>query len=318
MGWNEAELLAWLRRRPRPAVLRGSQGHDAAVLARARGLPVVCADQVVEGVHAPSGCPGRILGRKAAGRALSDLAATAARPRALLLCIAAPRDAASARLRAVIRGVEEKAQEHGAALVGGDLSEAPGPLRLAVTALGDLASRRAPPGRDRARPGDLVLLSGPVGGSRLGRHMDPLPRLALGAFLHARGARVLMDVSDGLALDLSRIARASGVRIDLERVPLHADAVRLARRGRASAREHALGDGEDHELLALLAPRTWRSIAGEAQRRFPGLSVVGRARVGGGLWIAEEERPGAGQARPAAGRPRLRRWSGRGGWVHGT
>lgn len=311
MGWNEAELLDWLRRRPRPAGLRGSQGHDAAVLERLSGFPVVCADQVVEGVHTQPGCPGRILGRKAAGRALSDLAATAARPRALVLCIAAPAREKAARLRAVIEGVDEKAREHGAALVGGDLTRTTGALCLGVSALGSLAGRRRAPGRDRAKPDDLVLLSGPVGGSGLGRHLDPMPRLALGAFLHAHGARVLMDVSDGLALDLARIAEASGVRIDLERVPIHRDARRAARRSGRSPRQHALDDGEDHELLATLAPRAWRALAAQASWRYSALTVIGRVRPGRGLWIASGETRGAGG-------PLLLPWSGHGGWIHGT
>jgi len=307
MGWNEAQMLRWLGTRARPKGLRGSSGHDAAVLEPLNGWPVVCTDQVVEGVHAEAGCPGRLLGRKAAGRALSDLAATAARPVALLLAVAAPRGETNARLRAAIEGVAAKAREHGAALVGGDLSTTAGPLALAVTALGALRPSRPPPGRDRARPGDLVLLTGPVGGSRIGRHLDPRPRLEAGALLHAHGARVLMDVSDGLALDLARIAAASRVRIDLERVPVHPDAHRAARRSGRSARAHALEDGEDHELLATLPPGAWSLLRRTARRRLPGLEVVGRVRRGQGLWLAD-----ADDAQP------LRRWSGAGGWIHGA
>jgi thiamine-monophosphate kinase len=305
MAWDEAELLRWLARRARPRILHGSQGHDAAVLRGLSGKPVVCADQVIEGVHAERGAPGRALGRKAAGRALSDLAATAARPRALVLCVAAPASESASRLRAAIEGVHAKAREHGAELVGGDLATTAGPLALAVTAFGTFAGPRRPPGRDRARPGDLVLVTGPLGGSRLGRHLDPRPRFEAAAFLVAHGARVLMDVSDGLALDLSRIAAASGVRIDLERVPVHADARRMAQTSGRSARAHALDDGEDHELLATLAPRAWAAVARAAGRRFPELTVIGRVRRGRGLWLARAD----GGA--------LRRWSGRGGWIHG-
>jgi len=305
MAWNEAELLRWIARRARPSLLAGSQGHDAAVLHRLEGRPVVCCDQVVEGVHAEPGCPGRVLGRKAAGRVLSDLAATAARPLALLLTIAAPRRERASRLRSVIEGVDEKAHEHGAELVGGDLSGTPGPLSLAVTALGCCSSRRRPPGRDRARPGELVLLSGPVGGSRLGRHLEPCPRFEVAEFLGACGARASMDVSDGLALDLARMAEASGVRIDLERVPVHADARRAARRSGRAAREHALADGEDYELLATLAPRAWQAARSRAARRFPALSVIGRVRTGQGLWLARED---GGALLP---------WDERGGWIHG-
>jgi len=306
MSWNEAELLRWLSRRARPAPLSGSQGHDAAVLERLRGRPVVCCDQVVEGVHAEMGCAGRILGRKAAGRALSDLAATAARPCALLLAVAAPRSEGASRLRAVIEGVDEKAREHGAALVGGDLTETRGPLALTVSALGSFAGRGKPPGRDRARPGELVLLSGPVGGSRLGRNLEPEPRFEVAGFLHAQGARALMDVSDGLALDLSRLAAASRVRIDLERVPIHRDALRAARASGRPPREHALSDGEDHELLATLAPRAWARARLRATRSFPSLTVIGRVRAGSGLWLAHDD---GGALRP---------WDGRGGWIHGA
>jgi thiamine-monophosphate kinase len=318
MGWNEAELLRWLARRPRPAILFGSAGHDAAVLRRLAGRPVVCGDQVVEGVHAPTGCPGRALGRKAAGRALSDLAATAARPCALLLCIAAPRTERASRLRAVIEAVDEKAREHGAFLVGGDLSATDGSLRLAVTALGSFAQRRTPPGRPRARPGELVLVSGPLGGSALGRHLEPRPRFAEAEFLCAHGARALMDVSDGLALDLARLAEASRVRIDLEHVPIHADARRAARASGLTPRMHALGDGEDYELIATLAPAAWQRARTAAARRFPLLTVIGKVRAGRGLWLTPEGKAGAGDGAARDGARGLRPWDRRGGWIHGA
>lgn len=308
-GWNEAQLLRWIRRRPRPVILAGSQGHDAAVLRRTRERPVVCCDQVVEGIHAAAGCAGRKLGRKAAGRALSDLAATAARPQAVLLCIAASRTERARRLQDVIVGVDEMARAHGAELVAGDLSVSPGPLRLAVSALGTLGGRRPPPGRDRARPGQLVLASGSFGGSRLGRHLEPCPRFEVAEFLHAHGAGAMMDVSDGLALDLSRLAEASGVRIDLEHVPIHPDARRAARTSGRSPRDHALTDGEDHELLVTLPRVAWRRLEDRAARRFPGLVVIGSVHRGRGLWLASE----------AAGEEEaLHRWDGQGGWIHGT
>ena len=297
--------MRWLARRPAPPVLSGSRAHDAAVLRALRGRPVVCADQTVEGVHfAPDAAPAAV-GQKAAGRALSDLAATAARPHALVLGISAPETTEEHWLRRAISAVDRTARAHGAALVGGDLACAPGRRVLSVSALGQFASRRRPPGRDRARPGQLVLLTGPVGGSSLGRHLCPRPRLAQGSWLHAHGATALIDVSDGLARDLERVARASGVRIDLDEIPVHAHARRLARHSGRSAREHALGDGEDHELLATLAPAAWGRLAARARARFPGLCAVGRVRRGRGLWIAGED----GAYSP---------WDGRGGWVHGT
>jgi thiamine-monophosphate kinase len=306
MVWNESELLEWIRRRARPPVLSGSRGHDAAVLRATCGRSVLCVDQVIEGVHVERGCARRWMGRKAAGRALSDLAATAARPRALLLSIAAPRSQRASDLRALIEGADEKARESGAALVGGDLSTTSGPLVLSVSALGTFNRRGKPPGRDRARPGEWVVLTGPVGGSRLGRHLDPRPRFAEAEFLVRAGARALMDVSDGLALDLSRLARAAGVRIELTEVPVHADAVRAARESGQSARAHALHDGEDHELIATLSPRAWLRITSRARRLFPCMRVIGTTGRGRGLHFA-----------PQADGAALEPWDGKGGWVHG-
>jgi len=266
---------------------------------------VLCTDQTIEGVHFAPGTPARAVGRKAVGRALSDLAATAARPRAILVGLAAPARISEAWIRRALAAVREEAGRAGAELVGGDLACRAGPISLAVTAAGVLGGRRRPPGRDRARPGQLVLLSGPVGGSSLGRHLALEPRLALGAWLHGRGATALMDVSDGLALDLSRIAEASAVRIDLERVPVHPDARRLARRTGRPARQHALHDGEDHELLATVAPGVAKRLLAAARRRFPDLAVVGRVLRGRGLWIGQAD----GDA--------LLPWGGEGGWIHG-
>ncbi len=295
MGWNEDDLHRALARGPRPRRLAGSHGHDAAVLRALEGAPVVCVDHCIEGVHFAPGTAARSAGRKAAARALSDLAATAARPRAVLLALRAPADREARWLRGAIAGVRALAREHGADLVGGDLAAAPGPPALSVTALGDLRSRVRPPGRDRARAGQRVLLSGPCGGSLLGRHLRIVPRIAEGRRLHAAGATALMDVSDGLAWDLYRLARASGVRIELDMalVPIHRDARRQAARTGRPAWDHALHDGEDHELIACVPPRARASAA-----------EIGRVVRGAGLVLCFEDR--RVEWRPAMG-----------GWKHG-
>lgn len=305
--WSEDRLHRWILARAAPRGLAGSAGHDAAVLRRLRGRPVVCTDQTVEGVHFEPACAPARVGRKAAARALSDLAASAAAPRALLLGLRAPRERAEGWLRSCIAAVMREARAHGAELVGGDLCCAPGPAALCVTALGERSGRARPPGRDRARAGELVLLSGPVGGSLLGRHLALRPRVAEGAWLHARGARALMDVSDGLALDLWRMARASGVRILLERVPVHRDARRAARSSGRDPRWHALHDGEDHELIATLAPASAARALREAPRRCPGLVAIGRVLPGSGLGLAEGVLGAAREWEPREG-----------GWLHGA
>ena len=306
MSWNENSLHRWLCARPAPAGLARGLGNDAAVLARGLARPVVCTDQTVFGVHFEPGAPPARVGHKACARALSDLAASGAVPRAVLASLALQEGVQESWIRAVLRSIDKTAAPAG--LVGGDLSALPGKgtgAVLSVTALGDLAGRGAPPARDRARAGHVVLLTGPVGGSPLGRHLRIRPRLDEGVWLAAHGARAMMDISDGLALDLSRLARASGVRIDLERVPIHRDARRLARSTGRAALDHALADGEDHELIATLPAAAWKRASAEARERFPALEVVGRVRCGRGLRVPRPD----GQGCVA--------WSGEGGWVHG-
>jgi thiamine-monophosphate kinase len=307
MSWNEANLHRWLAQRPRPARLAGSQGHDAAVLRPLRGRAVWCTDQVVLGVHLELTDPPRWLGRKAVDRTLSDLAACGAEPRGVLLALRLPAEWSEAQVRAVIRAADGRARALGAELLGGDLVAAPGPAAATVSALGELPARGSVPGRDRARPGQVLLLTGPVGGSRLGRHRRIEPRLAAGVALREAGATALMDVSDGLWLDASRLARASGVGLELElaRLPLHRDAHRATRSSGQSALEHALGDGEDHELLATLAPRRGAQLLARGLEGCPSARVIGRVVEGQGLRLLDER--GAPCSPPT-----------RAGWLHGV
>ncbi len=303
--WDELSLQRWILRTLAPRGLAPEVGNDAVVLARALRRPVVCVDQLVEGVHFERGTPWKSAGRKACARALSDLAASAARPRAVLAAVRAPRSASEQKLRALLSGIDACAREHGAALLGGDLCCASGALGVAVTAVGELdAPRRV--SRASARPGDRIVATGAFGGSRLGRHLRITPRIDEGIWLARLGARAMLDVSDGLGLDLGRMARASRVAIDIERVPLHRDARSAARRDGRSALEHALSDGEDHELVAALAPRALARVLREAPRRCPGLEVIGTVRRGAGV-----------RAPVAEGARILAAWDERRGWVHG-
>jgi thiamine-monophosphate kinase len=286
MPWNETDLHRHISAWPRPKVLFGSSMSDAAVLRRLHGRPVLCSDQVIEGVHVLTDAPPRRIGAKAALRALSDLAATAAWPVALECSLRAPAEREARWLRAVLAGVRGAALRHGAELVGGDLAAAPGPFGLTVTALGEFRGPGRPPGRERLRLGDAIVLTGPVGGSLLGRHLAIRPRLAAGRALFAGGARALMDVSDGLALDLGRLAARSGLGIVLEHVPIHAHAKRRARLSGRSALDHALSDGEDHELLAGLSPARLAALLAAGLPDCPRAVRIGRTQRAPGLWIA--------------------------------
>ena len=268
----------------------------------------MCTDQVILGVHCELDAAPEVVGMKAAARTLSDLAATAAAPRALTLAVRAPPETSDREVRAWIKGVMDAGERLGAPLCGGDLACSAGPASLCVTAIGEYPVRGKPPGRDRARPGDLIVLTGPVGGSLLGRHLKIQPRFDAGRRLHFKhGARAMMDVSDGLGWDLFRLCRASGVKGILNEVPVHRDAERASKLDGVSALSHALSDGEDHELIATLSASGAARALADSSRELSELHVIGEIVVGGGLVLSPELTGG-----------RARKWSPRdGGWRHG-
>jgi thiamine-monophosphate kinase len=236
MRLSDAGELRLLRELERRGLVSGVE-HDAALLAD--GL-VVTQDALVEGVHFRlDWISWRELGFRAAAVNLSDLAATGAEPEALVVTLAAPSETELADVVELYEGIGEA----GVPVVGGDTTRADS-LMLSVTAIG--RSERVP-GRAGARPGDTVVVTGPLGAAgaafRRGAYVRPPIRLEEGRRLAAT-AHALMDVSDGLAVDAARIAERSGVRIEieLERVPL-AEGAEL----------EDLGFGEDYELLAAVA-----------------------------------------------------------------
>jgi thiamine-monophosphate kinase len=233
---GELGLLAELERRG----LAQRIEHDAATLA---GGVVVTQDALVEGVHFRlDRISWRDLGWRAAAVNLSDLAASGAEPEGLIVTLAAPGDASVEDVLELYLGIAET----GVPVVGGDTSRAE-QLVLSVTAVG--RSERVP-GRAGARPGDSVIVTGPLGAAGAAFRHDtfvrPPLRLAEGKELAAY-AHALLDVSDGLAVDAAHIAARSGCRlaIELERVPLA-----------AGAELDDLGFGEDYELLAAVAQST--------------------------------------------------------------
>lgn len=289
MSWNEDSLHRWLAEQAWPEGLVGSRGHDAAVLEPVDGRLAFCADQCIEGVHFDSGVQLALAGRKAVLRCLSDLAATRARPIAVTLTLSAAGTCEERALRSLLQGARAAAAEHGAELVAGDLASAPGALVISVSAIGRVAGGDPPPGRDRARPGQGVYLSGPVGGSAFrGRHLEIRPRFDL--IESAGEATAMMDVSDGLAWDLHRLLRASGcgARIELDALPVHPDALDAASGDATAALEAALHDGEDHELIAtseVALPDPWIRVgAVEAGEGLVLASASGRAKRLEGRW----------------------------------
>jgi thiamine-monophosphate kinase len=249
---GELGLLAELEQR---GLARGIE-NDVAQLS---GDLVVTQDALVEGVHFRLEWTSyRDLGYRAAAVNLSDLAASGAEPEALLVTLGAPGEAELEDMLDLYAGLNEP----GVPVVGGDTTRAER-LYLSVTALG--RSERVP-GRAGARPGDLLVVTGPLGAAgaafREGRHARPPLRLAEGRRL-AAVAHALIDISDGLAVDAGHLARRSGCRlvIELEHVPLA-----------PGATADDLGFGEDYELLAATVDPLE-------------LTVIGRCEEGTGLAI---------------------------------
>lgn len=296
----ESEFITWLRERlPPHPLLRLGLGDDAAVLDLARAPQcVVTVDMLNEGVdfHLDAIDPCR-AGHKALGVNLSDLAAMAARPLAVVVALALPRDGALSLAKQLYEGMLPLAERFNVALAGGDTNTWDGPLAISITALGQV-TEHGPLLRSGARPGDQILVTGAFGGSILGRHLDVQPRIDEALHLHAQYTlHAGIDVSDGLALDLSRLVAASscGAVLDLARVPIAPDAARLAqhRDDGLSPLDHALGDGEDFELILALPPdAAARALAD--QPLAVELTRIGEFVREPGLW----QSTGQGELRP--------------------
>jgi thiamine-monophosphate kinase len=296
---GELAFIEWLRQRTPPAgrVLLGP-GDDTAAVAWPAGPCLVTTDMLLEGScfvleDSPIQVPGipaaspRRVGRKAMAVNLSDIAAMAGVPVAAVVSVGLPKRGGRALAEELYLGLRELADQFDTAIVGGDTNTWDGPLVVSVTVLGE----PGPAGvvrRSGARPGDWLLVTGPLGGSIRGKHLDFTPRvreaLALTSLveLHA-----MIDLSDGLAADVAKLCGESGCGAVLwaEQIPLSDDARALS--DMRSAVEHALGDGEDFELAFAVSADDGRRLVEE--QLVPGITVaaVGECVADRGLWLQE-------------------------------
>ena len=253
-------------------------GDDAALLDWSGGANCIATtDMLLEGscfILAEAG-PRRV-GRKAMAVNLSDIAAMAGRPIAALVSVGLPRHGGRALAEELYQGMREVADAFDTAIVGGDTNSWDGPLVVNVTLLGE-ATPRGVVRRNGARPGDWLMVTGPLGGSILGKHLDFTPRVREALQLHeAAPLHAMIDVSDGLAADVNHICEESGCGAVLfaEAIPI-TDAARAMNDGR-SPLEHALGDGEDFELAFAVVARGRAEAGGDA--------------AGGGRYADEDRR----------------------------
>lgn len=305
-------------------------GDDAAVVAAPDARVVVSTDLLVEGRHFRlDWSTGADVGRRAAVQNLADVAAMGARPVSLVVGLVIPPTTAVAWVLDLARGLAAACAPYGVGVVGGDLSGGEHVV-VAVTVHGDLESRE-PVLRSGARPGDVVAHAGRLGTGASGyallagghvtpsglatapeglaepvrRHLRPASPLEAGPAAADGGATALMDVSDGLLRDAGRLARGSGVVLDLRADALRADVDALRDAADVTGQDPwtwVLGGGEDHGFLATFPAGT----------RLPdGFRSIGQVRSGSGAGSASA----AGPASPGAlvdGRP----WTGEAGWDH--
>ena len=298
---GERRVIARIRRafgEPRTDIPIGI-GDDAAVV-KAPGSLLLTTDILIEdedfrrAVHPP-----RLLGRKALNVNLSDVAAMGGRPLHALVGMAMPGDIEEGWLLRFMAGFRSAACEAGVALVGGDLSRAD-KIMISVTVTGEAKS---PVTRCGARPGDSIFVSGTLGDAAQGLRLleggglrgtgkaartlvkaflDPTPRLELGRLLARKKlASAMIDISDGLSVDLAHIGEESGVGADVEasRIPISAALRRLA----ADPLATALDGGEDFELLFTVRPEALAAV--EALASDFKLTRIGRIIAGRRIFL---------------------------------
>jgi thiamine-monophosphate kinase len=288
-------------------------GDDAATFTPPAGCDLVLTtDGVIAGVHFLPEDPPQSIARKALRMNLSDLAAKGATPAGFLLSIALPASTPESWIAAFAEGLGQDINHYGCPLLGGDTDRTPGPLSISITAFGtvphDTMVRRS-----SAKRGDIVAITGTIGDAALGvlihrdadvakkwrlssaasehlqqRYLLPQPRNALADTLRAH-ASAAMDVSDGLAGDLAKLCRASGLAAEIEivNVPL-SDAARAALSADPTLIERILTGGDDYEILFTLPAAKLDSLRAAAAHAGVPLAEIGQVTAGQGVRFLRE------------------------------
>src|SRR4051794_22840277 len=292
-------------------------GDDAAVV-EPDGTSAISVDAVVDGVHFRLDDFGpQAVGRKALTAGLSDLAAMGALPGEAYVVVASPPELGDEALLAIADGLAEVAKRYGVTIAGGDLVSSP-VLVISVTAVGYAPNGSRLVTRAGARAGDLVAVTGRLGGAAgavslmdgggdsvrpelreamLMRQLNPAARVSEGLALAAEGATAMIDVSDGLGADAGHISRSSGCRLEigLDRIPLVPGLDEVAG-GRGPAIELAASGGEDYELLVAIPPDRLPGATEAVRRAGTELTEIGYATGGHGVAL---KLPGGGEIQPS-------------------
>jgi thiamine-monophosphate kinase len=290
---NEFELIARLTKSlpTNKNVLTGA-GDDCAVLDL--GVPekliLFKTDAIVEGIHFTRETPPEKIGRKALARCLSDIAAMAGTPVAALVTIGLPEKFEPEFVAKIYDGMNALAEQSGVAIVGGETTTNPGRILISIALLGTVA-REKQTLRSGAKTGDAIFVTGELGGSLVGKHLEFEPRLEEARWLAENfSIHAMIDLSDGLAGDLRHILKASGAGAELlkDAIPISREAKSQAKRKPAFAA--ALTDGEDFELLFTVAGGDAVKLLDAWKKTFPKLklSCIGKIVSSDGILIRDK------------------------------
>jgi thiamine-monophosphate kinase len=295
---NEFDLIARLTKdAPSNALVVTGPGDDCAVLDV--GIPgqvlLFKTDAVVEGIHFDSKTPPEKIGHKALARCFSDIAAMAGTPTAALITIGLPRKFETSFVEAIYQGLNDLARRYGVAIAGGETTTNPGGILISIALIGQVKRERQVL-RSGAKVGDAIFVTGDLGGSLAGKHLEFEPRLTEAQWLAENFTiHAMIDLSDGLAGDLRHLLKASGVGGELlaSAIPISRQA-KLAARAQSSAKPPllaALTDGEDFELLFAVASLDAVPLNDGWKKRFPGarLSCIGKITAGPAVTIRDKE-----------------------------
>jgi thiamine-monophosphate kinase len=295
---NEFELISRLTRSlPTNKSVVAGPGDDCAVIDF--GLPdrllLFKTDAVVQGIHFEPGTAPEKIGHKALGRCLSDIAAMAGTPTAALVTLALPREFDPAFLDGVYGGINTLARRYEVAIVGGETTTNPERILISIALLG-WAPRGKAVLRSGAEVGDALFVTGELGGSLAGKHLEFEPRLAEARWLAQHfSVHAMIDLSDGLAGDLPHLLKASqaGAELLATSIPISRQA-RLAAKGESATRPAltaALSDGEDFELLFTVAGRDAVPVLDAWRKQFPNLALtcIGRITAGEGITLRDKQ-----------------------------
>jgi thiamine-monophosphate kinase len=292
---NEFDLIAKIISKlpTNDSVVTGA-GDDCAILDL--GIPgkrlLFKTDAVVEGVHFTRETAPEKIGRKALARALSDIAAMAGTPTAAIVTIGLPKNFDAERVLKIYDGLNALAREHNVAVVGGETTTSPERIFISIALIGTIEKTIA---RACAKPRDAIFVTGELGGSLHGRHLDFEPRLVEAQWLAQHfDIHAMIDLSDGLAGDLRHILNAShvGAEILSSAIPI-SRAARLQSRSDSSAKPPllaALTDGEDFELLFTVASKDAVNLLDAWKKKFPALklSCIGKITVEPGIRLHDQ------------------------------